>query len=90
MSRKREGLPWDFAGEPGGFDGGGAELEEAMQFDLSVLCTRIMYANHYKRAIRPVARHATRRKHFVLATKQLSCFCGHGGQNKCGETLTPH
>jgi hypothetical protein len=58
MRKKREGgLPLDLA-EASAVDGGGAELEEAMQFDLSVLCTWIMYANHYKRAFKPMARRA--------------------------------
>jgi hypothetical protein len=45
MRKKREGgLPLDFAEASGGFDGGGAELEEAMQFDLSVL----MYSDYVR------------------------------------------
>jgi hypothetical protein len=51
MRKKREGGLPDLPALAGGFDGGGAELEVAMQVDLSV-----MYANHYKRAIRPAAR----------------------------------
>jgi hypothetical protein len=59
MRKKREGgLPLVLAAVSAAVDGGGAELEEAMQFDLSVLCTWIMYANHYKRAFKPMARRA--------------------------------
>ncbi|MBV6322940.1 hypothetical protein [Duganella violaceipulchra] len=53
----------------GGFDGGGAELEEAMQFDLSV-----MYASHYKRAASATARAASRQGFLLVSNKTTELF----------------
>jgi hypothetical protein len=65
MSRRRP-LPGFLSVFSDGFDGGGVELEEAMQCDLSIEC-----ADHYK----PVARRSLWQEYFRVTNKTTQLFC---------------
>ena len=73
MRKKREGgLPLDFAGASGGFDGGGAELEEAKQGNvLSPTTMSLFYATDFADQLEHTILPSLRAGFIVLADRYI-------------------